>query len=95
MRRRPSGPCALLALLPLLLGAAEPLRVVSLNPSLTATVVALGAERTLVGVDEWSAKQQPAARDLPLGGPRGVSSRDLGSLQLPGLGGMRWLATAS
>jgi len=68
MRSPRPRPWLHLALLPLLLGAAEPLRVVSLNPSLTATVVALGAETSLVGVDEWSAKQQPAARDLPVVG---------------------------
>ena len=40
-------------------------RVVSLNPSLTAMLVALGAEGTLVGVDDYSARQQEAVRDLP------------------------------
>jgi len=42
-----------------------PRRVVSLNPSLTATVLALGAGELLVGVDEWSARQQPAVRGRP------------------------------
>jgi iron complex transport system substrate-binding protein len=68
MGRRPTRSWLALALLPLLLGAAAPVRVVSLNPSLTATVVALGAEQMLVGVDDWSARQQPAARDLPVVG---------------------------
>lgn len=40
-------------------------RVVSLNPSLTATLLALDAGDLLVGIDEYSARQQPALRDLP------------------------------
>jgi len=40
-------------------------RVVSLNPSLTATLVALGAGAQLVGVDDYSARQQSAVRELP------------------------------
>jgi iron complex transport system substrate-binding protein len=40
-------------------------RVVSLNPSLTATLIALGAGAQLVGVDDYSARQQRAVRDLP------------------------------
>jgi len=40
-------------------------RVVSLNPSLTAMLLALGAENVLVGVDTFSARQQPSLRDLP------------------------------
>jgi iron complex transport system substrate-binding protein len=40
-------------------------RVVSLNPSLTATLVALDAADLLVGIDEYSARQQPALRELP------------------------------
>ncbi|MBM4385086.1 MAG: ABC transporter substrate-binding protein [Deltaproteobacteria bacterium] len=44
---------------------AEPAqRVVSLNPSLTAMALALGARAQLVGVDDFSARQEPAARDL-------------------------------
>ena len=60
----------LAGLVPLLLaaGAEAPRRVVSLNPSLTAIALALGAEAQLVGVDEWSAKQQPAVRGLPVVG---------------------------
>lgn len=50
----------------LLATAADPApRVVSLNPSLSAIVMDLGAGDTLVGVDEWSARQQPALADRP------------------------------
>lgn len=45
--------------------ASAPLRIVSLNPSLTAILLALGAGSTLVGVDQYSARQQPDVRDLP------------------------------
>lgn len=49
--------------------AVEPAaRVVSLNPSLTATALALGADAQLVGVDEWSARQQESVADLPVVG---------------------------
>ena len=62
-------PLAGLLLLVLALGAprvsGEPLRVVSLNPSLTQTLIALGAESTLVGVDDYSARLEPRVRDLP------------------------------
>jgi iron complex transport system substrate-binding protein len=40
-------------------------RVVSLNPSLTATLIALGAAGALVGVDDYSARQQSAVAELP------------------------------
>ncbi|MDH3685509.1 MAG: helical backbone metal receptor, partial [Myxococcales bacterium] len=40
-------------------------RVVSLNPSLTAMLLALGAQNVLVGVDTFSARQQPSLRELP------------------------------
>jgi iron complex transport system substrate-binding protein len=40
-------------------------RIVSLNPSLTATLIALGARDRLVGVDDYSVRQQPEARALP------------------------------
>jgi iron complex transport system substrate-binding protein len=40
-------------------------RVVSLNPSLSAILLALGAGQALVGVDEYSARQQPQLAGLP------------------------------
>jgi len=40
-------------------------RVVSLNPSLTAMLLAIGARDVLVGVDSFSARQQQAVADLP------------------------------
>lgn len=40
-------------------------RIVSINPSLTAIVLALGARDALVGIDEFSAAQQPALAHLP------------------------------
>lgn len=40
-------------------------RVVSMNPSLTAILLALGARDTLVGVDDFSARQQPTVAALP------------------------------
>jgi iron complex transport system substrate-binding protein len=40
-------------------------RIVSLNPSITNILVALGAGDTLVGVDDWSARVQPAVESLP------------------------------
>lgn len=42
-----------------------PQRVVSLNPSLTAIAIALGAREQLVGVDDFSARQEPAVAHLP------------------------------
>jgi iron complex transport system substrate-binding protein len=40
-------------------------RIVSLNPSLTAILVALGAGNLLVGIDDFSARQEPSLGGLP------------------------------
>jgi ABC-type Fe3+-hydroxamate transport system substrate-binding protein len=58
------------------------LRVVSLNPSLTATLLALGARDALVGIDEYSARQQPDLRELPrVGGLFNTSLESLVALE--------------
>lgn len=63
--------CAALLFAPLCVALAfaasaePPRRVVSLNPSLTAMALALGARAQLVGVDDFSARQEADARDLP------------------------------
>lgn len=46
---------------------AEPVasRIVSMNPSLTRILVALGAGGALVGVDDFSAKAEPSVAKLP------------------------------
>lgn len=54
------------------------LRVVSLNPALTAILLALGAGDTLVGVDSWSHEQRPELASLP----------DVGGLFDPSLEGV-------
>jgi iron complex transport system substrate-binding protein len=54
-----------LLLLPRLAPAEPARRVVSMNPSLTAILVALGARDALVGVDDFSAREQPEVADLP------------------------------
>ena len=66
------GPRCALALLILLVplrSLAEPAdalpRVVSLNPSLTAILLALDAGPALVGVDDWSARDLPEVSSLP------------------------------
>lgn len=40
-------------------------RIVSLNPSLTEILLSLDAADTLVGVDDYSARQQPSVAELP------------------------------
>ena len=45
--------------------AAPALRLVSLNPSLTAIVVRLGAADALVGIDDYSARLLPELADRP------------------------------
>ncbi|MEE3325780.1 MAG: helical backbone metal receptor [Myxococcota bacterium] len=47
------------------LSRADASRIVSLNPSLTSILVALGAGDRLVGVDDYSARQIAAVEDLP------------------------------
>jgi iron complex transport system substrate-binding protein len=56
-----------LALLAAAAGArSEPARrVVSLNPSLTAILLAVGAREAIVGVDSFSARQEPEVAGLP------------------------------
>lgn len=44
---------------------AAPLRLISLNPSLTAIVLRLGAGDSLVGVDDYSARVLPEVADRP------------------------------
>ncbi len=51
---------------PAVSAALEPVRrVVSMNPSLTEMIVALGAAEALVGVDEYSARRVPSVADRP------------------------------
>ncbi|HVH06080.1 MAG TPA: helical backbone metal receptor [Myxococcota bacterium] len=44
---------------------AGPKRIVSLNPSLTAILVTVGARERLAGVDDFSARSQPEVAGLP------------------------------
>lgn len=62
---------------------AEPARrVISLAPSLTAILVALDAEGTLVGIDDFSSRRQPALFELPrVGGLYNPSLEAIVSLQ--------------
>lgn len=46
-------------------GTAPLPRLISLNPSLTAIIVRLGAASSLVGVDDYSARVVPEVADLP------------------------------
>jgi len=55
--------------------AAPARRVVSMNPSLTAILLALGARDAIVGVDEWSARSQPGLDGVPRVG--GLANPDL------------------
>jgi len=73
---------ACLALLPCLRVTAEELRVVSLNPSLTATLQALGLSEQLVGIDDWSARTSPELAALPrVGGLFNPSLESIVSLE--------------
>lgn len=54
-----------LALAALASAGEAPRRVVSLNPSLTAMALALGAREQLVGIDDFSARQEPSTAGLP------------------------------
>src|SRR5262245_52102667 len=42
-----------------------PRRIVSLNPSLTAILVTVGAREQIAGVDDFSSKSQPEVATLP------------------------------
>jgi iron complex transport system substrate-binding protein len=46
-------------------GAKPARRVISLNPSLTAILVGLGGTDRLIGVDDFSARQEPTTASLP------------------------------
>jgi ABC-type Fe3+-hydroxamate transport system substrate-binding protein len=69
MRLRPAAPAAafMLAIAAASLGAAAAPapRIVSLNPSLTAILLALGARESLVGVDDRSSRQEASLASLP------------------------------
>lgn len=55
----------LLALVSAARPATAALRVVSMNPSLTRMLIALDAQATLVGVDEFSARSEVSVEHLP------------------------------
>ena len=62
--------------------AAPARRIVSMNPSLTRILVAIGAKDALVGVDEFSARAEPAAASLPrVGGLYSPSLESVVALQ--------------
>lgn len=57
-------------------------RVVSMNPSFTRILVALGAKQALVGVDDFSAKAEPSVAELPrVGGLYSPSLESVVALQ--------------
>ncbi len=57
-------------------------RIVSMNPSLTRILVAIGAKDALVGVDEFSARAEPAVASLPhVGGLYAPSLESVVALQ--------------
>ncbi|HKA14609.1 MAG TPA: helical backbone metal receptor [Myxococcota bacterium] len=65
MPARRSAVCLLLALALAARAAADLPRVVALSPSITAILLALDAQASLVGVDEVSARVEPRVRALP------------------------------
>jgi ABC-type Fe3+-hydroxamate transport system substrate-binding protein len=65
VRRRLTAVALLALLLPASVAASPSQRVVSLNPSLTAILLAIGAGGTVVGVDDWSGRQHPDLAHLP------------------------------
>jgi iron complex transport system substrate-binding protein len=69
MRLRPAAPAAAfmlaIAAASLAAAAAPAPRIVSLNPSLTAILLALGARESLVGVDDRSSRQEASLASLP------------------------------
>jgi ABC-type hemin transport system substrate-binding protein len=86
VRRKLAIACAALALVfaASAARAGEPIarRVVSMNPSFTRILVALGARDALVGVDDFSAKAEPAVANLPrVGGLYSPSLESVVALQ--------------
>ncbi|RIL07588.1 MAG: hypothetical protein DCC71_02345 [Proteobacteria bacterium] len=62
--------------------AGPPRRIVSMNPSLTRILVALGARDRLVGVDDFSAKAEPSVASLPrVGGLYSPSLESVAALE--------------
>jgi len=58
-----------------------PKRIVSLNPSLTAMLVALGASERLVGVDDWSARHSGLSELPRVGGLHTTSLEAVAALR--------------